>query len=146
MPVRAQRLNVQYIDVPLRDKAGAITRHRLFREDVLTFGEGLRYLVLDFGTEEKLQTIGTVDRSADIPITSSRNEWRPTGRIDVSIQAVDADGVGLAAPFVKQIVPPDESGITPGWAGWGIDPVSPRRATNWSAPSGERHPDHLPGV
>ncbi len=132
---RVQRLNLPHIDIPLRSVDGKVTFENLWREDHLVYGLS-RYKVLDFGLEETLVTIGTLNEDEHgVPFTTQRNEWRASGSVTIQVQQIDDDGNGLAEPTLRNLDPPDELGVTSGWLGWAIDPRSPRRPSNWPPPS-----------
>lgn len=119
---RINRLEAPSIDVTFRNATSLYT-DTLWREDRLTSGEST-YLVLDFGMEERVDHL-----QADM---GSDQDWRPSGRVMVEIQAIDgATGEGLSLPTYKEIS--GEDGSVVAWHGWTLVPCSPRRPDDQEA-------------
>lgn len=121
---RLNRIEAASIDVTLRDSVSVCTTE-VWREDRLTGPDGAIYLVLDFAMEERVDHL-----QADL--AEDEQDWRPSGRVLVEIQRLDAPGhvgqldpVGLSTPTMKEIA--GEEGSVAAWVGWTVDPCSPRR-------------------
>ncbi len=112
---RINRLEAPSIDVTLRNEM-SLYSDTVWREDRLVSGDST-YLVLDFGLEERVEHL-QADRA--------EQEWRPSGRVLVEIQAINPDtGEGLSLPTYKEIS--GEDGSVVAWSGWTLVACSPRR-------------------
>lgn len=116
---RINRIETPSIDVTFRD-AVKLWTVKCWREDRLYHpGTQMTYLILDFGIEERID-----HQEGDLP--EEDQTWRPTGRVMVEIQQINADtGAGMALPMMREIA--DESSSVSAWVGWELEPCSPRR-------------------
>lgn len=114
---RINRLEAPSIDVTFRTPIEMYS-DTVWREDRLVSGDST-YVVLDIGLEERVDHL-QADR------TEAEQDWRPSGRVLVEIQAINADtGEGLSLPTYKEIS--GEDGSVVAWNGWELLACSPRR-------------------
>lgn len=145
------RIHAPSIDVKVRLDPVVLHEVTLWREDHFTQttrsplgGEIVqRYLVLDFGAEERAVTL--TDLIED-PIYGERPvprlddhgdaviEWRATGAIHIELQRVGEDGEGLSTPTIKIIPAPSDHEVDVGWVGWQHQADSPRRPHPYTVP------------
>lgn len=127
--VRVARLNEAFLLIDVRSNEGAVSTVPIYREDRI-MASGSCYLVLDFGLEEKLVTIGTLDPTG--LTATGRTEYRRTGAYTFQIQLIDADtGEGLAVPSVRRYDPLE---VRPEWVDTVVVPCSPRRPAGGALP------------
>jgi hypothetical protein len=119
MSRRLNRIEAPIIDITFREGV-AIKQVDVWREDILVNGTN-RYLVLDFGVEERVEY--GIDATVHYDGTQ---QWRPTGRICVEVQRIDpTTREGLALPTMLDVTADD--GVAVIWSGWSVSPCSPRR-------------------
>lgn len=122
-------MNQRSVSVLVRDDQGAMVPTNIYRGDHLV-ENGQRFLVIDFGREERLFTIGTL--APDRQSATGRTEYRLTGRLTFQVQRIEMDdnGVvtGMSNPTVRNFDPTVADGSIPDvWPGVTVDPRSDRR-------------------
>ena len=122
-------MNQRSVSVLVRAGDGSVTPASVYRGDHLIENEQ-RFLVMDFGLEERLYTIGTL--TPDRQSATARTEYRLTGRLTFQVQRIEigADGsvLGMSIPTVRNFDPKASDGSVPDvWPGVTIDPLSDRR-------------------
>lgn len=139
---RVDRIHTPSLDVKIR-RGFEVEEIELWREDHFevttqdpTTGSDVtqRWLVLDFGLEERAQAqVERDDRGLPTGrfITDDDGtpivDWVQTGIVKVELQRVNDKGAGMALPVTKAIQPVDADEYDTGWAGWGHVADSPRR-------------------